>query len=86
MRKLLDILEKKGMVQHAQDGPRYVYSPAALKDRARTSALEQLIRTFFGGSVEETAVALLELPNEAITPAALKRIAEQAARAKKRGR
>src|SRR6266550_3731163 len=66
VRKLLEILEKQGHVQHDQDGPRYVFSPAAPRAVARQSALEQLVRTFFGGSVEETAVALLGMTDKAL--------------------
>lgn len=85
VRKLLEILEKKRSVQHEQDGPRYVFSPATVKAEARQSALEQLVRTFFGGSVEETAVALLGLSDERLSPDALKRIAAQAERARRKG-
>ena len=86
VRKLLEILEKKGIVQHEQDGPRYVFSPATVKTEARRSALEALVRTFFSGSVEETAVALLGMSKEKISPDALKRIAAEAERVKRRGR
>jgi predicted transcriptional regulator len=86
VRKLLEILEKKGMVQHAQDGPRYVFSPAVVKEDARKSALEQLVRTFFGGSVEETAIALLGMSDQSLTPEAIERIAAEAASARRNGR
>jgi BlaI family penicillinase repressor len=85
VRKLLEILEKKGEVQHEVDGPRYVFSPATVKTEARRSALEELVRTFFSGSVEETAVALLGMSKERISPEALKRIAAEAERAKRKG-
>lgn len=85
VRKLLEILEKKGVVQHRQDGPRYVFSPATMKTDAQRSALEALVRTFFSGSVEETAVALLGMSKERISPDALKRIAAEAERAKRKG-
>jgi BlaI family transcriptional regulator, penicillinase repressor len=86
VRKLLEILEKKGEVQHEQDGPRYVFFPSTIKTEARRSALEQLIRTFFGGSVEETAVALLSMSERKLSPEVLKRIAAEAERASKKGR
>ncbi len=86
VRKLLEILEKKGNVQHEQDGPRYVFSPSTIKTEARRSALEQLIRTFFGGSVEETAVALLGMSERKLSPEVLKRIAAEAERASRKGR
>ncbi len=38
VRKLLEILEKKGEVQHEADGPRYVFSPSTVKTEARRSA------------------------------------------------
>jgi predicted transcriptional regulator len=86
VRKLLEILEKKGEVQHEQDGPRYMFFPSTIKTEARRSALEQLIRTFFGGSVEETAVALLSMSERKLSPEVLKRIAAEAERASKKGR
>jgi predicted transcriptional regulator len=86
VRKLLEILEKKGEVQHEQDGPRYVFFPSTIKTEARRSALEQLIRTFFGGSVEETAVALLSMSERKLSPEVLKRIAAEAERVSKKGR
>lgn len=86
VRKLLEILEKKGNVQHEQDGPRYVFSTATMKAEARQSALEQLVRTFFGGSVEETAIALLGMSEEKLSAEAVKRIAAQAERARRKGR
>jgi predicted transcriptional regulator len=86
VRKLLDILEKKGEVQHHQDGPRYVFSPSTVKTEARRSALEALVRTFFSGSVEETAVALLGMSKEKLPADALRRIAAEAERARRRGR
>ncbi len=86
VRKLLEILEKKGNVQHEQDGPRYVFSPSTIKTEARRSALEQLVRTFFGGSVEETAVALLGMSERKLSPEVLKRIAAEAERASRKGR
>lgn len=85
VRKLLEILEKKGEVHHDVDGPRYVFSPATVKTEARRSALEEVIRTFFSGSVEETAIALLGISKEKISPEALKRIVAEAERAKRKG-
>jgi len=85
VRKLLEILEKKGEVQHEVDGPRYVFSPATVKTEARRSALEEVMRTFFSGSVEETAIALLGMSKEKISPEALKRIVAEAERAKRKG-
>ena len=86
VRKLLEILEKKGSVQHEQDGPRYVFFPSTVHADARRSALEQLVRTFFGGSVEETTVALLGMAEKPLSETTLKRIADEAEKARKKGR
>jgi predicted transcriptional regulator len=60
VRALLRLLEERGHVKHAQDGPRYVYAPSEPRESARRSALAHLVRTFFGGSVEQAVVALVE--------------------------
>ena len=51
VRKLLEILEEKGIVRHKVDGRRFVYAPATSATTARKSALQHLVRTFFNGSV-----------------------------------
>jgi predicted transcriptional regulator len=85
-RKLLEILEEKGYVRHAQDGPRYVYSPLVAADDARNSALEQMVRTFFQGSIGSAVTALLELQGPKLSDDELDRIAQLAEQAKKEGR
>jgi predicted transcriptional regulator len=85
-RKLLEILEEKGYVRHAQDGPRYVYSPLVAADDARNSALEQMVRTFFQGSIGSAVTALLELQGPKLSDEELDRIAKLAEQAKKEGR
>jgi BlaI family penicillinase repressor len=86
VRKLLEILETKGYVRHEQEGPRYVYSPGILKAEARRSALEQVVHTFFGGSVEETAVALLGMSRKKIAPDVLERLSKMAERSSREGK
>lgn len=60
VRALLRILEEKGHLNHHQDGPRYVYVPTVPRERARATALRQLVRTFFDGSAGAAALALLD--------------------------
>lgn len=59
VRTMLRLLEEKGHLRHEQDGPRYVYVPTVARDRARRSALDHLVRTFFDGSTEDVVAALL---------------------------
>jgi predicted transcriptional regulator len=57
---MLRYLEDKGHLRHEQDGPRYVYLPTAPRDEASRSAMSDVVRTFFGGSVTTAVAALLE--------------------------
>jgi len=52
VRATLRILEEKGHIVHVQDGKRFVFEPAVAKQDAAKSALDQLVTTFFGGSLE----------------------------------
>ena len=60
VRALLRILEQKGHLRHQQDGPRYVFLPIVSRDRARRSALRNLVKTFFDGSTAQAAAALID--------------------------
>jgi predicted transcriptional regulator len=86
VRALLRILEDKGHVRHRRDGQRYVYGPTVPRDRARTSALRQLVRTFFDGSAGAAAAALLDLSRDDLTDNELARLEELVERARKEGR
>ncbi|AIE85389.1 transcriptional repressor, CopY family [Fimbriimonas ginsengisoli Gsoil 348] len=52
VRSILRILEEKGHIRHEEDGKRYVYLPAEPRQAAAKSALNQVVQTFFGGSLE----------------------------------
>jgi predicted transcriptional regulator len=54
------VLEQKGHLRHEEEGARYVYLPIVPREKARRSALRQLVRTFFDGSTEQAVAALLD--------------------------
>jgi predicted transcriptional regulator len=85
VRALLRILEEKGHLRHEQVGPRYVYMPIVPRDRAKHSALEHVLDTFFGGSASQAVAALLNL-KEDLSDDELDRIAGLIKQAKKEGR
>ncbi|UCF04883.1 MAG: BlaI/MecI/CopY family transcriptional regulator [bacterium] len=61
VRKLLSILEKKGLLKHKREGHnRYVYYPIIPVSEARDTMLDQLMTTFFKGSAARTAITLLK--------------------------
>ncbi len=59
VRAQLRMLEEKGHVRHEEHGLRYVYVPTVPRDVARRFALRHLVETFFDGSAENLAAALL---------------------------
>jgi len=81
VRALLRILEDKGYVRHEQQGLRYVFLPMVKRTSARRSALKELVRTFFDGSVEETVAALLD--QRKLTAEELERLSALIERARK---
>jgi predicted transcriptional regulator len=84
VRAALRLLEEKGLLAHEMDGKRYVYVPTTPPDRARSTALHHLLRTFFNGSPEQVVHALLE--DEDIAPDELDRLAALIDQARKEGR
>lgn len=86
VRAMLRILEHKGHLKHEKDGPRYVYLPVVPRDKARRSVLEQLVHTFFDGSVEGAVAALLDISETRLSDEELDRLASLIAKAKREGR
>ena len=86
VRALLRVLVDKGHLRHKQDGPRYVYHPTVPRERARTSALQQLIKTFFDDSPEAAVAALLDMSGSELTEDELDRLGDMIERARREGR
>src|SRR5438477_13139368 len=81
VRAMLGKLEKKGVVRHQEDGPRYVYVAAVPAERARKSAMQHLVQTFFQGSAESAAAALLGMGDADIDQDTLTRLTSRVAQA-----
>lgn len=86
VRTILRILEDKGHVKRQQDGLRYVYKPAVSRDKARRSALNHLLSTFFEGSPETVVSTLLDETASKLSTDQLDSLAEIIERARKEGR
>ena len=84
VRALLRILEQKGHLRHQQDGPRYVFLPTVPRDRARRSALRNLVRTFFDGSSAQAAAALID--QSQLSDEDFQRLSQAIDKARKEGR
>jgi predicted transcriptional regulator len=86
VRAMLRILEEKGHLIHEQQGPRYVFLPTVPRERARRSALKQLVHTFFDGSTEQAVAALLGLSPHKLSDSELDRLARLIDQARREGR
>lgn len=86
VRATLRVLEQKGHLKHQHDGTRYVYMPTINRERARSSALDQLLDTFFEGSAAEVVATLLEHSKDQMTPQELDRLSTLIEKARKEGR
>ena len=86
VRAMMRILETKGHLKHEQDGPRYLYTPAVGRERVSRSAMQQMVRTFFDGSIEQAVAALLETSDSRLTDAELERLSKLIRHARKQGR
>ena len=60
VRAMLSRLESKGYVRHREDGLRYLYTPTRARSAAQRTALQKLVRVFFGGSAGNAVTTLLK--------------------------
>ncbi len=74
VRALLVTLEQKELVTHSKDSRRYVYLPAVPEKKAKTTALKQLLATFFEGSPEKLVASLLDPKDQKLSPDEIARI------------
>lgn len=85
VRALLRILERKGFIRHEKDGAKYVYTPTDHPDHAGRSALDRVVHTFFGGSVEKVVAALLDARDGNLNETDYRRMMEMIKQARKEG-
>ncbi|HEX8320233.1 BlaI/MecI/CopY family transcriptional regulator [Longimicrobium sp.] len=81
VRSALRLLEEKGHLKHEEEARRYVYLATTPRTRARSHALQHLVKTFFGGSAEQVVNALLA--ETELSPAELERMARRIEEAKR---
>ncbi len=86
VRALLRIMEEKGHLRHAYDGPRYVYAPVVSRPVAQKSALKQMVKTFFGGSTSSAVAALLDMSADDLSETELNKLAKLVEQAKREGK
>lgn len=67
VRAMLAKLVEKHIVDFREDGPRYIYFPRVAQEEARVSALQKLLKTFFGGSTTAAVNALLGMNKDKLS-------------------
>ena len=86
VRALLRVLEEKGHIKHQTDGLKYVYVPVVTADKAKRSAVKQLLETFFNDSPDQIVAALLDVSSRKLTREELDRMSAMIERAKREGK
>jgi BlaI family penicillinase repressor len=86
VRATLRVLEQKGHLRHQHDGTRYVYTPTQNREKARISALDQLLTTFFDGSAASVVATLLERSKDRMTDDEWNRLSTMIDHARNEGR
>jgi len=68
------ILERKGYVEHRQEGRAFIYRPCVAENEAGRSEVRHVLNRFFGNSRERLLLSLLG--DEEISPEELQRLRE----------
>ncbi|HET6726365.1 MAG TPA: BlaI/MecI/CopY family transcriptional regulator [Gammaproteobacteria bacterium] len=86
VRSMLRLLEDKGHLAHRRDGRRFIYRPSVPAGRARRSALNHLVDTFFGGSTQTAVATLLSMRASKLSETELSELSELIDQAKRKER
>jgi len=86
VRKMLSVLEEKGLLKHRQDGKRYVYRVRQSRESAIRSAIDHLLTTFFSGSPTEAVNAILDASQEHLDESDFANLRRMIDKARKEGK
>ena len=86
VRRMMHILEEKGHLRRRQNGREVIYSARESKGKAGRSALDNVLETFFGGSLEEALAAHLHSRKDGVSDSERERLISLIEQAKKEGR
>ena len=86
VRRMMHILEEKGHLRRKKSGREVIYSPRQSKGKAGRSALEGVLETFFGGSLEEALAAHLHSRKDGVSDEERERLIALIEQAKREGR
>jgi predicted transcriptional regulator len=84
VRAMLNILGKKGLLKRRKDGRKYIYRPTIPRHRAMRAAVDQLMKTYFEGSVEDAIAAIVQVGKVKLSDEEAERLLALIREAKKR--
>jgi len=67
VRTMLTILVEKGHLKFRQEGARFIYEPIVPREQMARTMMDQVLRTFFDGSVERVVANLVDREDSALT-------------------
>ena len=85
VRKMLSLLEDKGLLRHRREGTVYVYRPVTSRQSASRTAVRHLLTTFFGGSATDAVNAILDVTSRELDDDDFARLRQIIERARKEG-
>jgi predicted transcriptional regulator len=86
VRRMMHILEEKGHLRRRKSGREVIYAPRQTKDKAGRRAFEEVLKTFFGGSLEEALAAHLHSRKDQVSAEERARLIALIEQAKQEGR
>ena len=86
VRRMMHILEEKGHLRRREGGREVIYVPRQTKGKAGRLAFEQVLETFFGGSLEEALAAHLHSRKDQVSAEERERLIALIEQAQQEGR
>lgn len=86
VRRMMHILEEKGHLRRRESGREVIYVPRQTKGKAGRLAFEQVLETFFGGSLEEALAAHLHSRKDQVSAEERERLIALIKQAQQEGR
>ena len=86
VRRMMHILEEKGHLRRRESGREVIYLPRQTKGKAGRLAFEQVLETFFGGSLEEALAAHLHSRKDQVSADERERLIALIEQAQQEGR
>lgn len=86
VRKMMSLLEEKGMLKHRREGTKYIYRPVKSREVASRSAVKHLLATFFSGSATDAVNAILDASSDDLRKEDFDRLRKMIDQARREGK